>query len=50
MAYFSYLLHFLEHDLWMHNRSNVLFPTWEHIIPSVGTNHSQRGNIYETAP
>ncbi len=26
-------------------RGNMSFPAWEHSIPSVGTFHSQRGNI-----
>ena len=25
-------------------RGNILFPTWEHFIPNVGTFYSQRGN------
>jgi len=27
-------------------RGNTLFPTWEHLIPNVGTSRSQAGNIY----
>jgi len=29
-------------------RGNTLFPTWECLIPNVGTSRSQRGNIYRT--
>ena len=27
------------------HKGNKLFPTWEHFIPTVGTKHSQAGNI-----
>jgi len=26
-------------------RGNTLFPTWERLIPNVGTLYSQRGNV-----
>jgi len=29
-------------------RGNTLFPTWERLIPNVGTYCSQAGNIYRT--